>query len=141
MSKYELKTKENESSVQEFINNIPDERKRQDSQTILDLMRRVTGLEPKMWGTSIVGFGHYHYHYQSGHEGESILTGFSPRKQNLTLYIVSGFGQFDELMQKLGKYKTGASCLYVNKLTDIDLAVLEELVRQSVEHMQKTNPA
>jgi hypothetical protein len=92
-----------------------------------------------MWGSSIIGFGNYHYVYASGREGDYFLTGFSPRKQNLTLYIMAGFDQYDELMKKLGKYKTGKSCLYIKKLEDIDLSTLRELVKQSVEHMAQTN--
>jgi hypothetical protein len=136
----ENKTKQNDKSVIGFLNSVPDEKKRQDSFTILELMQRVTGFEPKMWGDSIVGFGKYHYKYASGREGDMGLTGFSPRKQNLTIYITSGFDQYGDLLQALGKHKTGKSCLYINKLSDIDLQVLEQLVEQSVQHMRKTNP-
>jgi len=136
----ELKTTQNDKSVTAFLNGIADEKKRQDSFTILELMQQVTGLEPKMWGDSIVGFGTYHYKYASGRQGDSPLTGFSPRKQNLTLYITSGFDQYEALLQDLGKHKTGKACLYINKIADIDLQVLKELVEQSVEHMRKTNP-
>ena len=100
-------------------------------------MQRVTGEPPTMWGDSIVGFGSYHYVYDSGREGDWFLTGFSPRKRNLSLYIMAGFSDYDELMERLGKHKTGKSCLYVNRLSDIDLDVLEALVRQSVAHMRK----
>jgi len=131
----ELKTKPNDQSVQAFLNSVAHEKKREDSHTILKLMQEVTGEEPKMWGDSIVGFGTYHYRYASGREGDMPLTGFSPRKQNLTLYILSGFDDYDDLLGRLGKFKTGKSCLYVNKLEDIDLKVLRELVRQSAEHM------
>jgi len=133
----ELKTKENEGDVKAFLNGVTDERKRQDSFAILQLMQAVTQTEPKMWGDSIVGFGHYHYKYESGREGDWFLTGFSPRKQNLTLYIMAGFDHYDELMARLGKHKTGKSCLYINKLADIDTAVLQELIAQSVAHMKK----
>jgi len=136
----ELKTTQNDKSVTAFLNGIADEKKRQDSFTILELMQQVTGLEPKMWGDSIVGFGTYHYKYASGHQGDSPLTGFSPRKQNLTLYIMSGFDQYEALLPDLGKYKTGKACLYINRITDIDLQVLKELVEQSFDHMCKTNP-
>jgi hypothetical protein len=136
----ELKTKQNDQSVEVFLNTVPDEKKRQDSFAILALMEEATGEPPKMWGDSIVGFGKYHYRYASGQEGDWPLTGFSPRKQNLTIYIVSGFDQYAPLMQKLGKHKTGKSCLYINKLADVDLNTLKELVRQSAEHMRKTNP-
>jgi hypothetical protein len=104
-------------------------------------MSTVTGAEPAMWGSSIVGFGHYHYKYQSGREGEFFLTGFSPRKQNLTLYITSGFDQYGELMQALGKYKTGKSCLYIKSMADISLPVLTDLIERSVAHMRASNQA
>lgn len=136
----ELKSKPNEGSVVEYLDSIPDEKKRRDSYAILDLMSRVTGEEPKMWGDSIVGFGSYHYRYASGREGDWFLTGFSPRKQNLTLYIMSGFEPYETLLKDLGKHSTAKSCLYIKKIEDIDLPTLEELVRQSVEHMRQTNP-
>jgi len=135
----ELKTKQNDQSVEAFLNSVTDEKKRQDCFTILNLMKEVTGTEPKMWGTSIVGFGSYHYTYASGRDGDWFLTGFSPRKQNLTLYIMAGFEQYDSLMNELGKYKTGKSCLYIKKIEDIDLDTLRELVRQSVDHMLQSN--
>lgn len=136
----EPKTKPSNASVTDFLNGIADEKKRRDSFTILELMQQVTGEEPKMWGDSIVGFGTYHYKYASGREGDWPLTGFSPRAQNLTLYITSGFEQYDELLQKLGKHKTGKACLYIKRVEDIDLGALRALVKQSVEHMVATNP-
>jgi uncharacterized protein YdhG (YjbR/CyaY superfamily) len=136
----ELKTKRNKGDVQTYLNSVENEVKRQDSFTIMELMKEVTGEEPEMWGDSIVGYGTYHYKYASGREGDWFLTGFAPRKQNLTLYIMAGFDQYDKLLGDLGKYKTGKSCLYINKLEDVDQDVLRELVRQSVEHMKKTNP-
>ncbi len=132
----ELKTKVNDRSVVDFLKGVPDERKRQDSFTILEIMQQVTGEEAKMWGDSIVGFGSYHYRYASGQEGDWLLVGFSPRKQNLTLYIMPGFDQYGELLQRLGKFSTGKSCLYIKKLGDVDQAVLKDLVHQSVEHMR-----
>ena len=135
----ELKTKPTDHSVEAFLNSVADDQKRQDSFTILNLMAEVTGDEPQMWGDSIVGFGRYHYKYASGREGDWFLTGFSPRKQSLTLYIMAGFDDYDNLMAQLGKYKTGKSCLYIKKLKDIDQAVLRELVKQSVEHMATSN--
>lgn len=132
----ENKTKATDADVLEFINNVPDERKRQDALVVLELMREVTGEEPKMWGPSIVGFGSYHYKYASGREGDAPNTGFSPRKQALTLYIMGGFERYDELMAKLGKHTTGSSCLYVKRLSDIDQNVLRELVAQSVVHVK-----
>ncbi len=100
---------------------------------------QVTKLEPAMWGTSIVGFGSYHYKYESGREGDMPLVGFSPRKQNLTLYIMDGFEGYDRLLGKLGKHSTGKSCLYINKLEDVDLDVLRELVASSYKHMKASN--
>ena len=133
----DLKTKKNDASVEAFLNAVEYDAKRADSFAILELMREVTGEEPAMWGGSIVGFGEYTYRYASGREGEWPLTGFSPRKQNLTLYIMPGFDEYESLLQDLGKYKTGKSCLYISKLADVDLEVLRKLVRQSVEHMRQ----
>ena len=135
----ELKTQKNDASVEDFLNAVEDEKKREDSLKILELMKEVTGDEPAMWGSNIIGFGSYRYKYASGREGEWFLTGFSPRKQNLTLYIMSGFDQYDSLLANLGKHSTGKSCLYVKKLEDIDLTTLKEMVKMSVDHMAKTN--
>ena len=135
----ELKTKQTEESVEAFLNGVADEKKRQDCFTILELMKQVTGMEPKMWGTSLVGFGSYHYKYKSGREGDWFLTGFSPRKQNLTLYIMSGFSQYDALLSTLGKFKTGKSCLYIKKIEDIDFQTLRELVKQSVAKLSASS--
>lgn len=131
----ENKTKPTDKNVEVFLNSIENEKRRKDSFTVLNLMKEVTDMEPRMWGDTMVGFGTYHYKYESGREGDMMLTGFSPRKQNLTLYIMGGFDQYEALLNKLGKYKTGKSCLYVNKLEDVDLTTLRELVRQSVEFM------
>jgi len=136
----ELKTKLNDASVLDFLNGVEDEQKRQDSFKILEIMQEVTGEEPKMWGSSIIGFGSYHYKYASGREGDWFQTGFSPRKQSLTLYIMSGFEQYEELLGKLGKHSTGKSCLYVKKNADVDLDVLRELIKLSVELVAATNP-
>ena len=135
----ELKTKPTDQSVEGFLNKVPDEKKRQDSFAILDLMKQVTGEELIMWGDSIVGFGRYHYKYASGREADWFITGFSPRKQNLTLYLMSGFDDYDELLENLGVHSTGKSCLYIKKLEDVDQHVLRELVSKSVEHMAATN--
>lgn len=135
----ELKTKPTNEDVHAFINSIADEQRRQDSQAILALMQEATGAEPQMWGDSIVGFGHYHYKYASGREGDWFLTGFAPRKQNLTLYIMAGFEQYNTLLARLGKHKTGKSCLYLKRLADVDCDILRELVRQSAAHMAATN--
>lgn len=134
---YEPKTKATEVSVESFLNGVADEKKRKDALEVLKLMTEITGEKPKMWGPSIVGFGSYHYKYASGQEGDWPVTGFSPRKTSLTLYIMPGFDRYDDLMQKLGKYKTGKSCLYINKLADVDMGVLKELVTASVAHMNK----
>ena len=131
----ELKTKLNNASVEKFLQSVSDEQKRKDCFTILELMKKVTKADPKMWGTSIVGFGKYHYKSESGREGDWFLTGFSPRKQNLTLYILSGFSKYDELIKKLGKYKTGGSCLYIKSLEDVDKKVLRELITESFKYM------
>jgi len=133
----ELKTKPNEQSVEAFLNGVEDDKKRQDCLTILQIMKQITKAEPKMWGTSMVGFGTYHYKYESGREGDWFVAGFSPRKQNLTLYIMAGFSRYDELLSKLGKFKTGKSCLYIKKLEDVDLRTLKELIKQSVAHVSK----
>ena len=135
----ELKTKRNKGDVEAFLSSIPDDKKQQDSSTILELMKQITGAEPEMWGESIVGFGSYHYKYASGREGDWFVTGFAPRKQNLTLYIMSGFDSYNQLLSKLGKHSTGKSCLYIKKIEDVDMDVLKELVKQSVEHMEKSN--
>lgn len=137
----EPKTKRNQGDVNAFLNNVTDEKKRLDSFTIMELMKTVTGREPEMWGDSIIGFGSYHYKYASGREADWFLVGFSPRKQNLTLYIMSGFDEYDQLLGKLGKHSTGKSCLYIKKIEDVDMDVLKELVKRSVENMQNTNPS
>lgn len=135
----ELKTKPTDGSVEAFLNRIPDETKRRDAFTVLELMRQATQEEPVMWGDSIVGFGSYHYKYASGREGDWFLIGFSPRKQNLTLYIMDGFDGYDELLQALGKHRTGKSCLYLKRLAQIHLPALEELIQRSVQHMVETH--
>jgi hypothetical protein len=128
----ELKTKQNDASVEAFLQGVEDPRQRDDAFRVLELMKEITGEPPKMWGTSMIGFGSYHYKYASGREGEWFLTGFSPRKGNLTLYIMPGLDQYGALLQKLGRYKTGKSCLCVKRLDDVDLATLLELVGLSV---------
>lgn len=133
----ELKTRPTENNVEVFLNTVEDAKKREDSFVILNLMKKITKSEPRMWGSSIVGFGTYHYKYESGREGDWFLTGFSPRKQNLSVYIMAGFDRYEELMAKLGKYKTGKSCLYIKKLEDIDQEVLKELIERSVAHLSQ----
>jgi len=136
----EQKTKPTEQSVESFLDKIPDEQVRDDCKALIRLMKKVTGSAPKMWGPSIIGFGKYHYKYDSGHEGDSCITGFSPRKQNITLYLMSGFADHGDLLKKLGKHKTGKGCLYVKKLDDIDIDILESLIKQSVDYMKKKYP-
>ena len=132
----ELKTRPTDQSVESFLNGIPDAQKRADAFAILKVMKQVTRAEPQMWGSSIVGFGRYHYKYASGHEGDAPLTGFSPRKQNLTLYLMLGADDYTDLLKKLGKHKTGKGCLYITRLADVDLPTLKELVKQSVKRMK-----
>ena len=135
----ELKTKVNDANVEAFLHSVENQQRRDDSFAVLDLMRDVLGEEAKMWGKSIVGFGSYTYKYATGRTGDWMLTGFSPRKQALTLYIMAGFDEYSDLMAKLGKYKTGKSCLYLKKLSDVDQDVLKELVKKSAEHVAATN--
>ena len=135
----ELKTKKNRASVAAFLNAIEPAERRKDCKAIARMMKEATGARPAMWGESIVGYGSYHYQYASGREGDWFLTGFAPRKQALTLYIMAGFDQYDNLLEKLGKFKTGKSCLYIKKIEDIDLPALRDLVAQSVEHVARSN--
>lgn len=128
----ENKTKQNDASVIAFLDGLVDQKRRQDSYVVLGLMQKITACEPKMWGDSIVGFGSQHYKYASGREGDMPLMGFSPRKQSLTLYIITGSDDQQPLLSRLGKFKLGKSCLYVNQLEDVDLATLEELIISSV---------
>ncbi len=130
----ENKTKVTRQSVEKFLNGIKDEKVRRDTITLVDIMKRITKEEPKMWGSSIVGFGQYHYTYASGRQGGAALVGFSPRKQNLTLYIGGGFDRYDELLGKLGKFTTGKACLYLKGLDDVHLPTLKKLIRESVNH-------
>jgi hypothetical protein len=136
----ELKTKQNRASVSAFLKSVENDQRRKDSQQLLAMMKAVTGKAPKMWGDSIVGFGAYHYKYKTGREGDWMVTGFSPRKQNLTVYIMPGFSKYQALLKRLGKYKTSVSCLYLNKLDDIDRKVLKQLVARAYQDMQKIYP-
>ena len=133
----ELKTKRTKASASSFIAGINDRQMRADCKAIARIMRSATGSPARMWGTSIVGFGEYEYRYRSGRSGKWMLCGFSPRSQNLTIYIMSGFSAFPALMKKLGKYKTGKSCLYVRKLDDIDRDVLTKIIDKSVDYLRK----
>ena len=128
----ELKTKPTDQSAEAFLNGLTDENKRRDAFTILELMRKISQAEPKMWGTSIIGFGDYHYKYASGREGDWFQIGFSPRKQDLTLYLMQGFKRYGDLLAKLGKFKTGEGCLYIRRLSDVDLPTLEELIKNTM---------
>ena len=130
----ELKTKKTTASVSAFLNGIEDPQKRKDAKAVAKLMKEITGEPARMWGESMVGYGSYHYKYASGREGNWFLTGFSPRKQALTLYIMSGFTQYEGLLDKLGKFKTGKACLYVKKLDDLHLPTLKQLIQRSVKH-------
>ena len=136
----EIKTKENDASVETFLDGIEDEQRRKDCQAVAKLMQQATKAKPKMWGSAIIGFGSYHYKYASGREGDWMLIGFSPRKQNLTLYIGTSFEGYEALLKKLGKHKTGVGCLYINKLSEVDLAVLKQLIQKSVEQKKQPNP-
>jgi hypothetical protein len=133
----ELKTKPTDASVQEFLDRVDDPARRKDCEEVLEMMRSVTGKEPRMWGTGLIGFGQYRYRYESGREGDWPLSGFAPRKESLTLYIMAGVERFPALLKRLGKHKVGKGCLYVKRLSDVDPEVLEQLVRSSVEHVRK----
>jgi hypothetical protein len=132
-----LKTQRNAGSVKQFLDRVPDERRRDDARAVSAIMEDVTGEKPAMWGTSMVGFGSYHYKYESGQEGDWPLVAFAPRKDSLTLYIMPGFTEYSGLLEKLGKHKTGRSCLYIKSLNDVHLPTLKTLVRHSVKHMKK----
>ena len=132
----ELKTKRTDDSVDAFLQGIKDEQARTDCYQILEMMKSATKAEPKMWGTSIVGFGNYHYKYASGEENDWFQVGFSPRKQNLTLYLMGGFNGHEELLGKLGKHTTGKGCLYIKKLDDVDTKVLKKLVNDTVKRLK-----
>jgi hypothetical protein len=134
------KTQPTRQSPGAFIATVEHPQRRADGETLLALFSRVTGLKPKMWGTSIIGYGRYQYRYQSGREGEYFQTGFSPRKTALTIYIMPGYQDLSAMLARLGKHKTGKSCLYINKLSDVDLAVLEEIIRFGLAYMHKNYP-
>ena len=131
----ENKTQKTRASVGDFLASVSNRQRREDGLAILDMMKDVTGLEPEMWGPSIIGFGEYHYRYESGREGDFPLVGFSPRSRNLSLYIMPGFREFDDLRSRLGKHSIGVSCLYINKLADVNRDVLRELIAKSYRFM------
>lgn len=137
---YELKTKENDNSVIEFIESVEQAKKREDAYRLLDIFTETTGYQAKMWGPSIIGFGSYHYKYPSGHEGDAPLVGFSPRKAKISLYFSTGDPKREELLQDFGKHTTGKGCVYINKVADIDVNVLKSLIRQSIHFLQETYP-
>ena len=140
MAQTENKTTANDNDVDSFIAAVTDERQRDDALQIIGMMQRLTGHQPKMWGPSIIGFGSYHYKYDSGREGDMCRIGFSPRKGKTVLYIVDGFEGHGALLEKLGKFKTGKSCVYLKKLSDVDEAVLEQLIVGSMEWMAGKYP-
>ena len=133
----DLKTTKTKASAREFVSTVPDTRKRKDCQQLMKLMHRVTGKRAAMWGGSIVGYGNYRYKYESGRQGESFTTGFAPRAQNISIYIMPGFSQYSGLLNRLGKHKLGRSCLYIKQLTDIDEDVLSQLITESVTEMHQ----
>ncbi len=133
----ELKTKPNDASVLDFLATIEDEAKRDDCYEIMNMMEEVSGDQPKMWGKSIIGYGTYHYKYASGREGDWMKIAFSPRKQNITLYLMAGVEQHPELLEKIGKYKNGKSCFYIKKLADVDTKVLRELMVASLKKLDE----
>ncbi len=137
----ELKTKQTEASVEKYLDTIEDPRRRADCEAISALMKRATRCEPRMWGPSIVGFGSYHYRYETGHEGDACLAGFSFRKPEIVVYIAEDFESREELLQQLGKHRTGKVCLYIKRLSDIDVGVLEKLVKASLAEMRRRYPS
>lgn len=137
---YELKTKETDSSVIEFIDNVDNPKKREDAYKLVDVFTETTGYEAKMWGPSIIGFGSYHYKYESGHEGDAPLVGFSPRKAKISLYFAPGDTEREALLKDFGKHTTGKGCVYINKVDDINVDVLQALIKQSVTFLQKMYP-
>jgi hypothetical protein len=134
------KTAETSISVADFINAVKDETKRKDSFSLIDIIKKLTGLEPKMWGPSIVGFGSYHYKYDSGHEGDSPLLGFSPRASAITLYFSGDFEEREQLLEKFGKHTTGKGCIYVKKLNDINIDTLQKMVAKQIKHIKELYP-
>lgn len=137
---YEPKTKENDSSVIEFIEEVENAKKREDSYQLLDIFTETTGYPAKMWGPSIIGFGTYHYKYKSGHEGDAALVGFSPRKAKISLYFATGDTEREALLKDFGKYTAGKGCVYINKVADINVDILRELIIQSVTFLKETYP-
>lgn len=137
---YELKTKENDQSVVEFIENVENIKKREDAYRLLDIFTETSGFQAKMWGPSIIGFGSYHYKYKTGHEGDAPLVGFSPRKAKISLYFASGDPTREEILKGFGKHTTGKACVYINKVDDIDTTVLRELILHSISYLKELYP-
>ncbi|ARI77351.1 DUF1801 domain-containing protein [Halobacillus mangrovi] len=137
---YDLKTKENDNNVIEFIEAVDPKKRKEDAYRLLDIFTETSGYPARIWGASIIGFGSYHYKYESGHEGDAPLVGFSPRKARISLYLAAGDPSRDELLNQLGKHKTGKACVYINKIDDIDIDVLMKLIIQSVNHLKKSYP-
>jgi hypothetical protein len=135
------KTTETSSSVTEFVNKVENEVKRSDTFRLIEIFKSITGFEPRMWGPTIIGFGSYHYKYESGHEGDAPLAGFSPRKDSLVLYFASEYENREVLLSQLGKHKSSKSCVYVKKLSDIDIKVLERMTRNSMASVKKLYPS
>jgi hypothetical protein len=135
------KTVETEESVSAYLGAIPDEKRRNDFKVLVEIFSKASGFEPKMWGPAIVGFGTYHYKYDSGHEGDAPRAGLSSRVNAITLYLATAFADSEELLSKFGKYKTSKACIYIKKLEDIDTAVLEEMVKNSIDWMQQNYPS
>lgn len=140
MAKYEQKTKETDASVIEFIESVDSPKKREDAYKLLQIFEETSGFEAKMWGPSIIGFGSYHYKYETGHEGDAPLVGFSPRKAKISLYFATGDTERENLLEKFGKHTTGKACIYINKLADVDIEVLRSLITQSISFLQKMYP-
>lgn len=136
----EPKTRETDADVHQFLESVADERRRADARAVLAIMQEITGEPLRMWGKSIVGLGHYHYRYASGREGDWFLVGLSPRKAALTLYVMDGFSDYDDVMSRLGTYRTGKSCLYIKRLSDVDEGALRELITSSVAHLKQKYP-
>lgn len=137
---YELKTKETENSVIEFIEKVDSLKKREDAYKLLDIFTETSGFPAKMWGPSIIGFGSYHYKYATGHEGDAPLVGFSPRKAKISLYFATGDTEREQLLNDFGKHTSGKACVYINKVADIDVEVLKALIKQSIKFLQETYP-
>ncbi|MEK3890357.1 DUF1801 domain-containing protein [Bacillus sp. FSL K6-3431] len=137
---YKLKTKVTDSSVTEFIENVESLKKREDAYKLIDIFSKTTGFEAKMWGPSIIGFGSYHYKYESGHEGDAPLVGFSPRKAKISLYFATGDAKREELLKDFGKHTAGKACIYINKVADINVEVLIALINQSITFLNETYP-